>query len=129
MKRNRNGISLFLKRKIVFFETENHWPYNINNTGYSCTSRCSYNNNISNTGYSCTSRCSYNNNISNTGYLCTSRCSYNNTIVFQESGNVYLPPKQNKSDDTKSKLTPLNRGRREILTDTNFHLYRWSHPI
>ena len=27
MKRNRNGISLFLKRKIVFFETENHWPY------------------------------------------------------------------------------------------------------
>ena len=28
MKRNRNGISLFLKRKIDFFETENHWPYN-----------------------------------------------------------------------------------------------------
>ena len=27
MKRNRNGISLFLKRKIAFFETENHWPY------------------------------------------------------------------------------------------------------
>ena len=27
MKRNRNGISLFLKRKIDFFETENHWPY------------------------------------------------------------------------------------------------------
>ena len=27
MKRNRNGISLFFKRKIAFFETENHWPY------------------------------------------------------------------------------------------------------
>ena len=27
MKRNRNGISLFLKWKITFFETENHWPY------------------------------------------------------------------------------------------------------
>ena len=27
MKRNRNGISLFLKWKIAFFETENHWPY------------------------------------------------------------------------------------------------------
>ena len=27
MKRNRNGISLFLKQKIAFFETENHWPY------------------------------------------------------------------------------------------------------
>ena len=27
MKRNWNGISLFLKRKIAFFETENHWPY------------------------------------------------------------------------------------------------------
>ena len=29
MKRNRNGISLFLKRKIAFFETENHWPYSM----------------------------------------------------------------------------------------------------
>ena len=27
MKRNRNGISLFGKRKITFLETENHWPY------------------------------------------------------------------------------------------------------
>ena len=34
MKRNWNGISLFLKRKIAFFETENHWPYIV--AGGSC---------------------------------------------------------------------------------------------
>ena len=42
MKRNRNGISLFLKRKIAFFETENHWPYILGsrNTMYIHSSIC-----------------------------------------------------------------------------------------
>ena len=43
MKRNRNGISLFLKRKIDFFETENHWPYHCHyHYHYHCTWVCRF---------------------------------------------------------------------------------------
>ena len=36
MKRNRNGISPFLKRKIAFFETENHWPVTVYLRHFNC---------------------------------------------------------------------------------------------